>query len=204
MIFELLKLDLDLSLQLPSEISSLVTRMVQHDLKYSGTNICSPGVQRKWQFSDHTSQLSLFHHQFQPISTSLDRNIRNAPFYSYLKTSMWSQKDTWLAVMKRSKKLNNIKVITQKSGFLVFWVLQFRVTCFLNEHWKPVVQHKPFKKQQRWRSYCMNIATQDHLASKTFYCFETVHKVIKNSNGLCQKSIQRRRGKGRTEKEQWK
>lgn len=45
----------------------------------------------------------------------------------------------------------------------------------------------------------MNVATQDHLASKTFYCFETVHKVIKNSNGLCQKSIQRRRGKERTE-----
>lgn len=53
----------------------------------------------------------------------------------------------------------------------------------------------------------MSIATQDHLASKTFYCFEIVHKVIKKkktSNGLCQKSIQKRRGKERTEKEQWK
>lgn len=54
----------------------------------------------------------------------------------------------------------------------------------------------------------MSIATQDHLASKTFYCFEIVHKVIKkkkkNSSGPCQKSIQKRRGKERTEKEQWK
>lgn len=36
--FELLKLDLDLSLQIPNEISSVVTRMV-HDPKYTGTNI---------------------------------------------------------------------------------------------------------------------------------------------------------------------
>lgn len=39
MIFEQLKLNLDLCLQLPSEIGSLVSRMVQHDLKYTRTNI---------------------------------------------------------------------------------------------------------------------------------------------------------------------
>lgn len=39
MIFELLKLDSDLCLQLPSEIGSLVSRMVKHDLKYTRTNI---------------------------------------------------------------------------------------------------------------------------------------------------------------------
>lgn len=39
MIFELLKLDLDLCLQLPSEIGSLFSGMVQHDLKYTKTNI---------------------------------------------------------------------------------------------------------------------------------------------------------------------
>lgn len=39
MIFELLNLDLNLSLQLPREISSPFPRGVQHDLKYTGTNI---------------------------------------------------------------------------------------------------------------------------------------------------------------------
>lgn len=205
MIFELLKLDLDLSLQLPSEISSLVTRMVQHDLKYTGTNVLVLVSKR------HDNSL-ITPANCPPSTTNFNITWQKYQDCSFLlisvKTSMRSQKDTWLAVMEGSKKLNDMKVLTQRSmrllWFFFFWVLQFRVTWFLNEHRKPEVQHKPFKKEQRWRSYCMNIATQDHLASKTFYCFETVHKVIKNSNGLCQKSIQRRRGKERTEQEQWK
>lgn len=148
---------------------------------------CPPSTTNFSQFQHHLTEISgvlLFTHIWKPAC-----DHRKTP-------GLLSWREVKNSVTSRYSH--------KRVDFWVFWVLQFRVTCFLNEHWKPVVQHKPFKKQQRWRSYCMNIATQDHLASKTFYCFETVHKVIKNSNGLCQKSIQRRRGKGRTEKEQWK
>lgn len=49
----------------------------------------------------------------------------------------------------------------------------------------------------------MSIATQDHLASKTFYCFEIVHKVIKKKKKKQQWAVpkkhpeEKRQGKNR-------
>lgn len=130
-----------------------------------------PSIQRKWQFSNPAVSPSIGNFsQFQHC----DRSIRTSPFYLHLKAFIWSER--YLACPHGGKSDSSI-TSRYPCRRVVFLVLLVRVTCFLNDHWKTeVLQQKPFKKEQRWRSYCMNVATQDHLASKTFYCFETVHK----------------------------
>lgn len=146
--FELLKLDLDLSLQLPNEISSVVTRMVQHDPKYTGTNILVLVLVSKGSGNSvitlascppSTTYFSQFQHHLTEILGLL--------LFTCICENQHAITERHLLSRREVKKLNNIKVLPQKSGFLVFWILQFRLTCFLNEHWKTEVQHKPFKKR---------------------------------------------------------